>query len=116
MTGLSGLWTRRRAETSADFANVVIPLDEAHLHSHSYRAKVRSGDSEGQLDENAFEGDVGGDDGGLDKDGDDEGTGMLLMGSTVPEYSIEGLRREVRRGGRGKKWTDYESECLKRRD
>jgi hypothetical protein len=79
----------------------LVPLDEAHLHSHSY--KTRGSDSEAPLDEDAFE------DGGRDKDADDEDTGMLEM-STMSEYSIEGLRNEVRRGGRGKKWTEYERE------
>ncbi|KAK4241292.1 hypothetical protein C8A03DRAFT_30512 [Achaetomium macrosporum] len=95
-------WTWRRAESVDDFAQVVIPLDEAHLHSHAYRSRQGS-DPAGQLDDDAFE-----DDGGRDKHGDGEDTGMLLMSSTGAEYSIEGLRREVRREGRGEKSTAYE--------
>jgi hypothetical protein len=61
-------------------------------------------EDEGQLDEEAFEDDE------LDKDGEEGDTTMLVMGSTGPEYSIEGLRREVRRGRREENWTAYESE------
>ncbi|KAK4138065.1 MFS general substrate transporter [Trichocladium antarcticum] len=105
---LPGPWAGRRPETDPDFG-VVIPLDEAHLHSHSYRSRRRTESPGPQLDEDVVEGDGrSGDDDGRDKDGDDEGTGMLLMGRGVPEYSIEGLRAEVRRGGRGTKWTAYE--------
>lgn len=95
------LRTGRRPDTVDDFPGVLIPLDEAHLHSHSSRA-TGSGAAR-QPDDDAFD-----DDGGP-KDGDDEDTGMLEM-STTPEYSIEGLRKEVRRGGRGRQWTAYECE------
>ncbi|KXX74004.1 Synaptic vesicle 2-related protein [Madurella mycetomatis] len=95
------LRTGRRPDTVDDFPGVLIPLDEAHLHSHSSRA-IGSG-SPRQSDDDAFD-----DDGGV-KDVDDEDTGMLEM-SAVSEYSIEGLRKEVRRGGRGKQWTAYECE------
>lgn len=94
----------RRADTAADYSAVVVPLEEAHQHSHAYRLRSRS-DPEGQLDEDAFD-----DEGGVDKGGHDEGTAMLMTSSAPPEYSIEGLRREVRRGGKGEKWTAYESE------
>lgn len=94
----------RRTETAADYAAAVVPLEEAHQHSHSHRLSLRS-DSEGQADGDAFDSD-----GGIDKDLDEQDTTMLMTGSEPPEYSIEGLRKEVRRGGRGKKWTAYESE------
>ena len=94
----------RQADSAADYSAVVVPLEEAHQHSHAYRLRSRS-DPEGQLDEDAFD-----DEGGVDKGGHDEGTAMLMTSSAPPEYSIEGLRREVRRGGKGEKWTAYESE------
>ena len=89
---------------------VVIPLSEAHKHSHAYRLRARS-QAEGQLDGDAFD-----DDGGIDKDGDGGGedggvTAVLMMGSAPEEYSIEGLRNEVRRGG-GEGASGYESEFL----
>ncbi|KAL2020905.1 hypothetical protein VTK56DRAFT_7792 [Thermocarpiscus australiensis] len=97
---MPNLWRRRRAEAGDDYAGVVVvPLDEAHLHSHSYRS--RTSDADGSLDDDAFG------DRGRDKDGDDEDTTMLVM-NAAPEYSIEGLREEVRRGERGKQWTPYE--------
>jgi hypothetical protein len=99
-------WTWRRSETAADYASAVIPLDEAHQHSHSFRLRPRT-DPEGQLDDEASE-----DDDGADKDGDDGDTTMLVNTSAAAEYSIEGLRREVRRGRRGGNWTAYESECF----
>jgi hypothetical protein len=102
-------WPWRRAGTAADYTAVVVPLDEAHQHSHTYRLRPRL-ETEGQLDDDAFEEE----DAGIDKDGDgdDEDTTMLVASSTVPEYSIEGLRREVRRGRREENWTPYESESV----
>lgn len=86
-----------------DYAGVLVPLEEAHLHSHSARAgrvefEVRDEDRE--------------DEAGSTKDGDDgesesESQGMLMMNAA--EYTVEGLRSEMRRGRRGQ-WTDYESE------
>ncbi|KAK4041769.1 hypothetical protein C8A01DRAFT_14529 [Parachaetomium inaequale] len=95
-------WTWRRPETAVDYASAVIPLEEAHQHSHSYRLRPRP-DPEGQLDDEASE-----DDDGADKDGDEGDTTMLVNTSAAAEYSIEGLRREVRRGRRGENWTAYE--------
>lgn len=106
-TMISPPWPWRRADTAADYTAVVVPLDEAHQHSHSYRLRPRP-ETEGQLDDDAF----GEDDAAIDKDADDEDTTMLVMSSAVPEYSIEGLRREVRRGRREENWTAYESEWL----
>ncbi len=87
------LWPGARAESVDDYAGVLIALDEAHLHSHS----ARSGRTE--YEEPPGEEDVG-------KDAENEATGMLEM--RAAEYSLEGLRREVRRGGRGQ-WSEYES-------
>jgi len=56
--------------------------------------------------------DVDDDDDGADKGGDEGDTAMLVMTSAAAEYSIEGLRREVRRGRRGESWTAYESGCF----
>jgi hypothetical protein len=92
-------YTGRRAESVDDYSGVLVPLTEAHLHSHSYRAgrtefEAHPDDRRDSNDEDGA------------KDGDDEGTGMLEMDAA--EYSIAGLRREVRRGEKGKKWSDYE--------
>lgn len=92
------LWTGRRTESVDDYAGVLVPLEEAHLHSHS----ARSGHCEyEEVPDDAS--DAGEDDAAK---GQDDGTGMLLM--SAAEYSIEGLRREVRRGGKGRTWTEYE--------
>lgn len=100
-------WAWRRTGTAADYASVVIPLDEAHQHSHSCRLRHRSDpEAEGQVDDGAFD-----DDDAVGKDGDDEDTTMLVMSGGAAEYSIEGLRKEVRRGRREENWTAYESEC-----
>jgi len=97
---ISRLWPSRRAESVEDFAGVLIPLEDAHLHSHS----ARSGHSEyEEVPDEAS--DAGEDDSAKDRD---SGTGMLLM--SAAEYTIEGLRREVRRGGKGRTWTNYECE------
>lgn len=99
------LWSGYRSESVADYPVVLIPLGEAHLHSHSSRSRLPP-----DLDDAL----IGQDGEGVHhhKDpADDEDTGMLLEMGTEPEYSIEGLRREVRRGNKGgEKWTDYESE------
>lgn len=91
-----------RPASAEDYSDVLIPLEEAHLHSHSARLgrtefeEPPGEDSPGQgYDED--------DDG---KDGEHEGRGMLEM--RAAEYSIEGLRREVRRGEKGQV-SDYES-------
>ncbi|KAK0735642.1 major facilitator superfamily domain-containing protein [Apiosordaria backusii] len=104
-------------------ADVVIPLEEAHLHSHSYRSRLGSA-----LDGTAEEDDAQKDDDDDDEEdlegNDHEHTGMLLrtspsseglLGMTAAEreYTVGSLRKEVRRGvpgdGRGRgRWTDYE--------
>jgi len=97
------LWRGRRAESVHDYAGVLIPLEEAHLHSYS----ARSGRTEYEEPPDEDDGDGDGDDAAEAlKDAENEGTGMLEMRAC--EYSIEGLRREVRRGGKGE-WSEYES-------
>ena len=93
------LWQGRRAESVHDYAGVLISLDEAHLHSYS----ARSGRTE--YEEPPDEDGDGDETEGL-KDAENEASGMLEMRAC--EYSIEGLRREVRRGGKGE-WSEYES-------
>lgn len=109
-------WPWRRPETAADYASAVVPLEEAHQHGHSYRLGRRPSRVVGQLDDDASdeEDHSAGAGDGRDKDGDDgdDDTGMLLTNSAAAEYSIEGLRREVRRGERGRKWTAYESKFI----
>jgi hypothetical protein len=52
------------------------------------------------------DGENGVDCGAAAKDGESESRGMLEM--SAAEYTIEGLRKETRRGGR--RWTEYERE------
>ncbi|KAI1389795.1 MFS general substrate transporter [Hypoxylon trugodes] len=90
-------------ESVHDYVGVLVPLEEAHLHSHS----ARSGRSEFEEEEEEEAGTNSDDpDAGLPKDGDDENTGMLQM--SAAEYTIEGLRREVRKGQSRGQWTEYE--------
>lgn len=91
-------WRGLRTESVDSYSEVLIPLDQAHLHSHS----ARCGRTE--YEELPSHGDD--DDDPKDSVGD-EGTGMLEM--SAAEYSIEGLRKEVRRGGSGMR-SDYESQ------
>lgn len=89
-------WRGLRTESVDSYSGVLVPLDQAHLHSHS----ARCGRTE--FEELPAHGDEEDD----PKDGaGDEGTGMLEM--SAAEYSIEGLRKEVRRGGGGMR-SDYE--------
>lgn len=88
----------RKPEHVDDYAGVLIPLDQAHLHSHSARC--------GRTEYEEVPGDDNDDDGeDLPKD-NDEDTGMLEM--RAAEYSIQGLRKEVRRGASGTR-SVYES-------
>lgn len=87
-------------ESVEDYAGVLVPLEEAHLHSHS----ARTGRTEF---ETHADGDDDQDETGSAKDGDGETQGMLEMDAA--EYTIEGLRKAMRQGRRGK-WSDYESE------
>lgn len=98
----------RKPEHVNDYTGVLIPLDQAHLHSHS----ARCGRTEYEEVPGEDGDDVDGDDdpkdrGGRGRGGDeDEGTGMLEM--SAAEYSIEGLRKEVRKGAGGTR-SVYES-------
>ncbi|KEY70283.1 hypothetical protein S7711_06986 [Stachybotrys chartarum IBT 7711] len=83
-----------RTESVDDYLGVLIPLEDAHLYSHATRSEKSA--QHGPLDEEDETGPV--------KDGDSERQGMLEMSET--EYTIENLRREMRRGAR--EWTDYE--------
>lgn len=86
----------RQPESVDDYLGVLVPLEEAHHYSHS----ARSGKTE-------FETDAGVDaDEDDPKDGDNETQGMLHM--RAAEYTIEGLRKEMRQGRQGS-WTTYES-------
>ena len=83
-----------------NYARVLVPLEEAHLHSHSARTgrvEFEARDDEGDEDELSS----------VAKDDEGEREGMLLMDAA--EYTIEGLRTAMRHGKRGR-WTDYESE------
>ncbi|KAH6690640.1 membrane transporter [Plectosphaerella plurivora] len=76
------------------FHGVVVPLEEAHLHSHSRRVGRTEFEERPTPD---------GDDEDPMKDAE-ESMGMLEM--SAAEYTIEGLRKEMRRG-RGES-SDYE--------
>ncbi|KAK0758995.1 hypothetical protein N5P37_008482 [Trichoderma harzianum] len=87
-----------RTESVNNYEGVLVSLEEAHLHSHS--ARVGRVEFENQ-DESAGDDD----DDDVNSVKDDQGEGMLLMNAA--EYTIEGLRAEMRQGKRGQ-WTDYE--------
>lgn len=97
-----------RRESVHNYVGVLIPLEEAHLHSHSARCgktefeEARSSFDNGRRDDDDTEM------GAAAKHGEDEGTGMLQMDAA--EYTIEGLRRDVRAGEPGRRWTEYECE------
>ncbi|TFB04108.1 hypothetical protein CCMA1212_003760 [Trichoderma ghanense] len=86
-----------RTESADDYAGVLVSLEEAHLHSHSARV--------GRVEFEAQDDSAEDDDDEVNSAKDDQGEGMLLMNAA--EYTIEGLRAEMRQGKRGK-WTDYE--------
>ncbi|GFP56199.1 MFS siderochrome iron transporter 1 [Trichoderma asperellum] len=85
-----------RTESVDNYDGVLVPLEQAHLHSHS--ARVGRVEFEAQDESADDEDDVG-------SAKDDRGEGMLLMNAA--EYTIEGLRAQMRQGKRGE-WTDYE--------
>jgi hypothetical protein len=93
---------RSHSESADDYAGVLIPLDEAHLHSHSART--------GRTEYEELPSDEAHDDGDDSKDSEHESTGMLEMNAA--EYSIDGLRKEVRRGEKVQ-WSDYECELYR---
>lgn len=107
---------RSRIESVHDYAGVQVPLEEAHLHSHSARTgraefeEVRQDDDDERAAAAAA---PGSSDDDADKDPDHEGTGMLQM--SAAEYTIEGLRRAVRHGEKGRTCTEYEGEWHRRR-
>lgn len=99
-------------ESVHDYIGVLVPLEEAHLHGHSARCGKTEFESRGSSDEDAISS-IGLDEeetelGAAYKHGDHEGTGMLQM--DVAEYTIEGLRRDMRKGETGRRWTEYECE------
>lgn len=96
-----------RTPSSYAFERVVIPLEDAHLHSYSARMGTGSPDLQGARDGDADADADDADDSG--KDVEHEETGMLEM--SVSEYSVEGLRREVRKGTRGIP-SEYERESI----
>lgn len=83
-------------ESVDDYIGVLIPLDEAHLFSQAAKSKKSSENEkvEGELD---------------DLEAKEEREGML--GGDPGEYTIEGLRKEMREGRQGR-WTTYESKWM----
>ncbi|KAI0474394.1 sugar transporter [Xylaria cf. heliscus] len=102
-----------RRESVHDYIGVLVPLEEAHLHSHSARCgkaefeEDRSGSDDGHANA-GFDGDEDEETalGSSFKNSDNEGEGMLQMDAA--EYTVEGLRRDVRKGEPGRRWTEYE--------
>ncbi|TWU79153.1 hypothetical protein ED733_008846 [Metarhizium rileyi] len=89
-----------RVESVHDYAGVLVPLGEAHLHSKSARSghteyESRPVNNDDDIEAGAAE----------RKNGDSETQGMLQM--EAAEYTIEGLRKETRKGRQGQ-WTEYE--------
>lgn len=115
-------WGTRRPESTDDFIGVLVPLDEAHRYSHSRKQgkteyeeanTIEDPDIEARLDSLARDSDDGDDLDAAKEESDNEAAGMLQM--TAAEYTIEGLRTEMRKGhggGPGGRWTSYESEFL----
>lgn len=109
---LSNLFQSRllggRPESVHDYVGVLVPLEQAHLHSHS--ARTGKSEFEEARDDEESEGLVDGE--GAAKDGEqgnEEETGMLQM--SAAEYTIEGLKKAVRKGERGQSVTEYTREC-----
>ncbi|KAI1861476.1 hypothetical protein JX265_004487 [Neoarthrinium moseri] len=95
-----------RTESVHDYVGVLVPLEEAHLHSHSARSGKTEFEELARDGEAHYDAYAGLDDDEAAKDRDNEGTGMLQM--SAAEYTIEGLRREVREGERGRVVSDYD--------
>ncbi|KAI0509443.1 sugar transporter [Xylaria bambusicola] len=101
-----------RRESVHDYIGVLVPLEEAHLHSYSARCgkaefEHRQRDDGDAEDDNAA--DLEDEETALGtafKSSDNEGEGMLQMDAA--EYTVEGLRRDARRGEPGRRWTEYE--------
>lgn len=90
----------RQPESVENYLGVLVSLEEAHHYSHS----ARSGKTEFETADPD-----GGDEDEDPKEGDNETQGMLHM--RAAEYTIEGLRKEMRQGRQGS-WTTYESTML----
>jgi hypothetical protein len=92
-----------------DYAGVLVPLEQAHHHSHSARqgrTEFEASEEERPIVHDEEDG-VDASKDAEDDDGDGgEEQSMLQMNAA--EYTIEGLRKEMRKGRQGK-WTTYES-------
>lgn len=110
MAGRITAWRLRPwASAPADYSAVVIPLEQAHLHSHSARCGRAEYEEVPGADPEEDGGGGGKDDDG--EEGEGEARGMLEM--SAAEYSIAGLRKEVRRrDGSGRGRGVYESELF----
>ncbi|KAG6064838.1 hypothetical protein E4U32_008037 [Claviceps aff. humidiphila group G2b] len=96
-----------RVESVHDYAGVLVPLEEAHLHGLSARSDLRrqrrrADDLESAATAAADDEDEDEDEG---KGADSEAEAMLQMEEA--EYTIDGLRAEMRQGRQGQ-WTEYE--------
>jgi len=126
---LPALLMRTRSRPYPELADVVVPLEEAYLHSHSYRSKRRGRTEREQQSDTHYTADMSCQ-GTPDKD-DDEGNGdycdgldqvedtagmLAIVDTSRPyeEYSIEGLREAVRGGRGGGARSVYESESARR--
>ncbi|KPM36463.1 hypothetical protein AK830_g10130 [Neonectria ditissima] len=78
-------------ESVDDYVGVLVPLEQAHLYNQSAKKTLPQPQEDDDVEET--------------KDGDYEMQGMLQK--NVGEYTIEGLRREMREGRQGQ-WTTYE--------
>ncbi|KAG6001991.1 hypothetical protein E4U43_001200 [Claviceps pusilla] len=90
-----------RIESVDDYAGVLVPLEEAHLHGFSARAGgiVQSASRGGDRDDDVEHAEEG-------KSGDSESQAMLQMEEA--EYTIDSLRTEMRQGRPDQQWTGYE--------
>ncbi|TGJ82113.1 hypothetical protein E0Z10_g6656 [Xylaria hypoxylon] len=102
-----------RQESVNDYIGVLVPLEEAHLHSYSARCGQAEFEEDQQGSGNAHANtnlDYNEDEetalGAAFKSSDNEGEAMLQMDAA--EYTIEGLRQAVRKGEPGRRWTEYE--------
>ncbi|KAG6318976.1 hypothetical protein E4U44_007347 [Claviceps purpurea] len=100
----------RRVESVHDYAGVLVPLEEAHLHGISARSDRTRSDSRRQdrrADdlESAATAAAEGEEEEEMKNADSEAEAMLQMEEA--EYTIDGLRAEMRQGRQGR-WTEYE--------
>ncbi|OLN85534.1 putative MFS-type transporter PB1E7.08c 3 [Colletotrichum chlorophyti] len=91
--------TSDQPESVDNYVGVVVPLVEAHLHSHSARTGKCEFEERPSHDED--------DDDADDDDDKDQGESAGMLEMSAAEYTIEGLRKEVRRGEKGQ-WTEYE--------